>query len=471
VSGDILRAEWLLLRRDRTFLAGCAFLVVLALYATFSGVNWQQARLVAQGQSIDKHASQWQREATQLAALERGEITLADAPAVGLPHVVRTEFYLPPSGISGLAIGEAELRPTYATISATTRAHEIFRFQEVDNPVLLGLGRFDLAFVVIYLLPLLIAGFGCSVLSVDRDSRTLQLVLSQPMTALRLATLRVGLRTTALITALLLGTIAGLVLTGLIGQLLSWAFVGFFAVTATYAGFWAALALWIVSLNRGTETSALLMVVTWAVVVLIMPALATVVAREASPMPSRLEYIVTAREAENAANLAGRELLQEYLLDHPELEATRGDAVSPFIKTFFLAQRQVENAVTPIVERFDAAERRQRLWRETLRWISPRDIASDALLLSTGNGAARFTTFERQAREVRGAWLKSVETALISGRRLTADEFATLPRPMYREAQPRETALRYTTSLTALLLFAVLIALDARRRLARYSVA
>jgi len=467
----LLKAELALIRRDRLFVVGSLFALLLALYATFGGMHWQEARRVAHAEGMTQATVSTQRETKQLRAIETNELLIADAAAAGLPHVVRTEFALPPTAISGLAIGEAELRPTYASISATTRTHEMFRFQEVDNPVVLGWGRFDLAFVVIYLLPLLIAGFGCVTLSADRESRVLQIVLSQPVSVRRLAILRVILRGSLLVLATLLGLTGGL----LLGQPdltasadhLAW----FVTITLSYSFFWCAVALWITSLGRSSETNALIMSITWAVVVLIAPAINAFIAREISPMPSRLEYIVATREAENAANREGRELLQNYLLDHPELEATRGDAVSPFIRTFFLVQRKVERVIEPIVARFETAEDRQQKTREVLRWISPRDIAGESLLWSTGNGAVRFANFERQARELRTDWLEAVESAVIAGRRLTADEFIQLPRPQFREVATAEFIQRHLYSVFVLLLFSLIVSVDALRRLKRFSPA
>jgi ABC-2 type transport system permease protein len=469
VSRDLLAAELLLLRRDRAFLLGCALACLLALYAVWSGLGWQQSRALAAIEGSRAAAQAVRREAGQLAAIETGELPISAAAAAGLPHVVRTEFALPMQALSGLAIGEAELRPTYAAISATTRAHEIFRFQEVDNPVLLGWGRFDLAFVLIYLLPLLLAGLGCSVLSADRETRTLQMVLSQPVTAARLATLRITLRGAALAFATALGAGIAFLLAapdrglGAVGGTALLPALSLVAVTLAWLAFWAALTLWVVARNRSSESNALTLIVVWTVLVLVLPAISTLLARHTSPVPSRLEYIVSARAAENAASQQGRMLLQNYLLDHPELEATRGDAVSPFIKTFVLVQREVERTVAPVVARFESAERAQRMTRDTLRWLSPRDLAAEAMLTAAGNDAHRHARFEEQARQLRIDWLAAVQNAIVAGRRLGSAEYAALPRAEFREPPRGSFVARQLAAVLALLAFAALAALGARR--------
>ena len=470
MNGRFMIAELQVVRRDRPMLLACLLAALLSFYASTSGARWQDFRDVSHRERATSHAASTKAEAEQLQAIERGQLTIAEAAAVGLPHLVRTEFSLPSTVLSGLAIGDSELRPTYAAITATTRNHEIFRFQEVENPIILGIGRFDFSFVLIYLLPLLIVGLGSTVLSNDRENFSLQTVLSQPITAGRLAALRVTLRTTLLVFSALLGLAISLPIHGAGLLDASSALAWFVLVIMAYCVFWWAITLWIVALNRKSETNAMLMVVSWMVIVLLVPTLTSIIAKEVSPMPSRLEYIVSARAAENSANLRSRDLLQTYLLDHPELGATSGSAVSPFVKTFFLVQNEIDRSVEPVVRRFDAAEEAQRQIRGFLRWLSPRDIAEESLLLATGNSSLRFAAFESQARALRGQWRAAVESALISGRRLTLAEFEALPRPAFSDVSHAEIAKRNLVGVLFLLLLSALIGLDARRRLAAYVV-
>jgi ABC-2 type transport system permease protein len=473
MSAALLAQEWSLLRHDRPFAVACLLLAVLCAYAGWSGTRWQQERLADFRTGTAEVRAAAEREAGQLAGLESGRLPIAAAAGAGLPHVVRTEIGLPPGGLAGVAIGEAELRPTRAVVSATTRAHEMFRFQEVDNPVLLGWGRFDLAFLVLVLLPLLWLGFGCTVLSADRESGTLGFLLSHPVRAGRLAVVRLLLRAGLLTGVVLLAaTLAWLGFGGWSGVVPDWGGLGALAaVIVAYAAFWAAVSLWIASRNRGSEHNALVAVLLWALLVLVVPALSTLVARQAAPVPSRLEYITTARAAENEASARGRELLQGYLLDHPELEATRGDAVAPFIKTFVLVQREVDRSVAPVVEAFEAAQKAQRRFAAALRWLSPRDLAEHALLAVAGHDPGRFERFEQQARELRAAWLAAVDDPVIAGRRLTVAEHRALPRPGFAEA-PRAEVLRGVLAVIVVLFaFAAVAGAAARRNFARFSPA
>ena len=210
VLGPLLRHDFRLLSRERTVLVVLAVTLAAVGYAIYSGSSWkarQQAEIAAARAEL---ATAVETERDSLRNLESGAIEIAAAPAAGLPNTVRTELLLPPGPLAELSVADADLRPSKATITAVGRADDMFRFYQVENPTLLALGRFDLAFVVVYLLPLLILGMTYSVLSADRESGALGLLLAQPLTAGQVAWARIGLRT-----SLLGGTV-------IVGGILAW---------------------------------------------------------------------------------------------------------------------------------------------------------------------------------------------------------------------------------------------------------
>ena len=89
----------------------------------------------------------------------------------------------PPVPLAALAVGQSDLLPYYYDVSIYTNESTFQQNGEVENPLNLMVGRFDLAFVVIYLLPLLVLALSYNVLSEEREQGTLALTLSQPVSA------------------------------------------------------------------------------------------------------------------------------------------------------------------------------------------------------------------------------------------------------------------------------------------------
>ncbi len=454
--GALIRHDLRVLVRERSALLVAVLSVAAVVYAVWSGSSWKAVQLAEFDAARAAYNDQVATESVSLQALGRGELTIAEAPSAGLPNTVQVELLQPPGPLAELAIGEADLRPTRATITAMGRAQDMFRFYEVDNPALIALGRFDLAFVIVYLVPLLILGMSYNVLSADRESGALGLLLSQPLTAAQVAWARIGVRSALVVSVVIASMlVAWLVLAPgpidpqALPRLGLWVLV-----VLAYCTFWACAAACVVARNGSSDSNALTLLLVWAALTMLLPAAISLVAQSVSPTPSRLEYITTARAAENSANAAGGELMQGYLLDHPEIEATREDAVAPFVQTFVLVQQRVEAAVQPVSERFDERLDRQQRISRALAWISPASLTQAALAELAGTSLTRHRRFEADARQLRRDWLSAVESPLMAGRRLSADEFTALPRPEFREVAMGRVAGSVAPTVPVLLVFA-----------------
>jgi ABC-2 type transport system permease protein len=473
VLGPLLRQDFRLLLRERSFSLVLLLALAAVFYATWSGSAWKARQLAEADAARAELAAAFTRESAQLAGLESGELELAEAAAAGLPNTVKTSLLQPPGPLAELSIGSADLRPRKADIAAVGRADDMFRFYQVENPALLALGRFDLGFVIVYLVPLLILGMTYSVLSADRESGSLGLLLAQPLTASQVAWARIALRTMLVALAVIVGSLMAWLIfspepvSPQAGpRLLAW-----IAVTAAYCAFWGALAGLVAARNQGSDSNALVLLLGWAVITLLLPALIGIAAQTFSPVPSRMEYVTAARAAENEANAQGRELLQGYLLDHPEIEATEQSAVAPFIKTFVLVQQRVEDAVAPIRAEFDARLEQQQRIAGALAWLSPASLVQSALAELAGSSLARQRRFETEASALLSSWLVALEAPIIAGRRLTAAEFNALPRPAFAEVELGQVLRSVAGPIVLLIVYAGLAVLLARRRFQHFTVA
>ena len=200
-SGGLLQ-EWSCLRSERV-LWGVVLLVALLMgYGVFNGSAWVrfQKRTLAsmaaeQQERLDKlRASVKRVEApggrASGGADPRNPVTVGGTAAA--PYAV-----LPPAPLSAFSIGQSDLYPYYfkATLQSRTTVMEA---DEIENPVNLLSGRFDLAFAVVYLFPLLILALAYNVISAERESGTLTLALAQPMTLVSLIGRKVVLRAVVL---------------------------------------------------------------------------------------------------------------------------------------------------------------------------------------------------------------------------------------------------------------------------------
>ncbi|MFK7957434.1 MAG: DUF3526 domain-containing protein [Lysobacterales bacterium] len=478
----LIRQDWLLLRRDHTFALVMLIGLLAVAYALYSNHQWAADKRAEFHQALELQVQQAQVDRQRLQDLNSGILAISESPSTGLPNTVSMEFLKAPGLLAELSIGDSDLRPASASIKAMGRASDLFRYYQVDNPELLAQGRFDLSFVVVYLMPLLILALTYSVLSTEAESGALQLLLSQPVSAARVAWTRIGLRTT-LILSVVIGT-----------SLVAWTIfanpppndssqpllvssssndvalriAAYLVATAIYGGFWGCFAGAVAGANRSTQSNALIMLLAWVLFTIVIPAIGSAAAQTLKPIPSRLEYTTTARDAENQANANGRELLEGYLLDHPEIDATEKSAVAPFIKTFVLVQQRVDEAVAPIDQEFDRQLLGQQRLADQLAYFSPASLMQKMLAELAGTSGARHLAYERQAAELRQQWLTLLETPLIAGRRLTVEEFDALPRPHFAVRPAAQVLATLIVPGLTLLAFALAVGFYGQRRLGRF---
>ncbi|MCI4592521.1 ABC transporter permease [Sphingobium sp. BYY-5] len=206
-----------------------------------------------------------------------------------------THAVKPPLPLAGLATGQADLQPSHIRIDF----NKIFPDTAFDlgNLHALDLGSFDLAFVLIYLVPLGLIAIGASRLTGEQDSGVLRMIAAQPVTLRRVALAKASALAIVSLVAIVGGMLLALLIAGSLGSLV---ILGVALLVAMWVLFWVALTLLAASFWRGTVGSVVMLVLGWAVLTVLAPTIAALAVRTALPAPSRIAYIDRSRAAMDA---------------------------------------------------------------------------------------------------------------------------------------------------------------------------
>ncbi len=471
----ILRHEWLTLRADATIWVVAGVFAVAIGYGVWNGVRWVefQTRALAGAAAEEQERYDGLRTRVDEIVKTGGQVSpFADprSPSNVGGRLGPRYAMLPPAPLAPLAIGQSDLLPYYFRISTDSREN-ILAATEVENPQRLLVGRFDLAFVLIFLYPLLILAVTYNMLSGEKEQGTLSLVLSQPVSLRTLVTGKVTLRA-----LLLVGTVvafsgvaliaAGVDLAspGVVPRLLLWAVV----VTA-YGAFWFSLAALVASIGRGSATSATVLASAWLVLVVMLPSLFNLAVTTIYPVPSRVEMVQAMREASDDASAEGSKLLASYYEDHPELATGDAEqAMTDFNMIRVAVNDDVERRVRPVVERYERQIAAQQSAIDRLRFLSPAILMQEALNDLSGTGTARHRHFVNQVDRFHAEW-RGYFTPLIFQRAQVAS-FDEVPRFAFVEESTGDVARRAGVGLAGLMLPAALIGWIGLARLRRYPV-
>ncbi len=310
----------------------------------------------------------------------------------------------PPSPLAAIAVGQSRLLPYYLRTSLDYVAPPAASFDFV-NPRSLSLGDFDLAFVLVYVLPLALIALGAPRLAAERDSGALVLMAVQlpslrglvllKFCAMALVCIPVVLVASALALLLASDTMAKAAASGAAGVFLLLA-----AALAGFTLFWCALTALVAS-RIGMIGSALRLIALWIGFGFVVPAGGALAIGLAYPAPDSLQYLERMRTANDVSAAQRNAIFVRQLGAHAAYApyrpaAARLDQVSYATKMIFI-QREVDGLLKP--QREAAARQRAAAARagEAIRWLSPIMLFDALLQRAAGTGAERHQQFLRQS--------------------------------------------------------------------------
>jgi ABC-2 type transport system permease protein len=331
---------------------------------------------------------------------------------------------LPPAPLALAAVGQSDLFPP--VVKVTTGSKDGFLFaDEIENPANLMSGSTDLAFMIVFVLPLVVLAMGYNLLAGEREQGSLAMTLAcarRPGLALAgkfAARILAPIGATLLACALGVGLFAGW------PTLASDAFAGLVAVILVYGLFWAALAAAVDGLGKSAAFNALTLVCAWVALTLLAPAGINSLAGYAHPAPSRIEMTLAARAASTDADKARDAALARYQEEHPGERRDRGREGALHR---LAAQEAAFRRVEAVVAEHDAQLARQRALADRLGFLSPALLTYRALADIAGSGEARYRGFLDSVQSFHVEWRDFFVSRAKAAAPMTAKDYDALPR-------------------------------------------
>lgn len=277
----IWKYQAVLLLRNRLLLAGLLFLAAAGLFSARYGQHFvdQQQKMIYSVDTLQ------QRQTENAIAYIKHLDTLRLTPEEQREYETSGKYYRAsiagsktvvyrPGPFTSLSIGQKDNFPFYHEVTSNYRAADIYGVTSTDiqNPVKLMAGNFDLSFVIIYLFPLFIIALGYNVLSGEKESSTFTLLRVQGDVKSVLRH-KLAFQATLLILLSLVINIAAYCLNGISIKEQAVQMMAWIMITVVYIVFWSALVYFIASLNQSSATNALLLGGIWIVLLLLVPSI------------------------------------------------------------------------------------------------------------------------------------------------------------------------------------------------------
>lgn len=272
-----------------------------------------------------------------------------------------------PSPLAFASLGMRDVSPYILRVRALGLEAQIYD-GDVFNPELALPGRFDFAFVLVFLAPLFTIVLFHELVSSEREAGRLRSLNALPGGGRLLWLRRIAVRFGFLLVAL------GLPFTAAAANSAVpwWTILAILVLSATYLLFWIALSLLIGRLGWNSVANAATLAACWMVLVLVLPTLAHVVINRAVPISQGAEIALAQREMVNRAwDIPRKETMQRFYASHPHWSDS-APLPARFHYKWYLAFHQIgDESVAERVRSYRTGLERRAQLAERLGWMLP----------------------------------------------------------------------------------------------------
>lgn len=425
---------WLL--RKATIFVLLLWLVVL-LFALSNGARQATARQQRIDSLTAVEQDRFQKHPLLMDSFATGKKTAGvywdDARnAYDIGYIYGKKYIFMPNSQFILATGQSTLH--HSDHELTTAAEFWFsalrKAERMDNPVNTIYGAFDLAFVLVWLMPLLCIVFTFNVLSIEREQGTLKMLLIQGGSARTLLIFRVGYRLAVLLIFTMVTVLMGSMLMSKSLSPMAWLY--FFLFTSFYMLLWHGISLFVNLFNRSSNYNAGVLFTCWIAVVLVIPALLNVIVTNVTPVPGKVllqnevRAILTENDQKNAA------ILDQFYTDHPEFVIKDSSKLMPlFMYKYMIKEMTTSEQLQPVMNEYKTKLEQQSKTVNRLAVLVPSMAYQEALEELSNTSLSQYIAFERFVDAASRAWRNLFHPLSLANKYLTVNEYKNLPAPVF----------------------------------------
>lgn len=194
--------------------------------------------------------------------------------------------------LAGLSIGQRDIHPSLVNVTIRNLEEQKYA-SDLKNPMYQLLGNMDFSFILLYFFPLIIIAFCFNLISEEKEGGVWNLVLSQTPNPKRMLAQKLGIRYASILLVLL-------VLLGIGKVVLAIPFDSVFLlyslIAILYVTFWFCLSWLVASLHKSSSQNALILLLSWILLTIIMPALVNVASTQLYPVPEAYGTVLESRD-------------------------------------------------------------------------------------------------------------------------------------------------------------------------------
>jgi ABC-2 type transport system permease protein len=330
------------------------------------------------------------------------------------------------------------------------------------NIAAMPIGKLDLGFIWIYLMPLLIAALSLNLLAEEKASGRWSLLASQVTNSGLLLSKKMLIAAGLLAVVNLLILLSAVVMTDIRFDLMLWQVA---AVLLVYQVCWFAITGCIISLQRSAIFNNLLFISLWIVFAFVLPGLAYLYQTQQQQPAEHVSMIFDQREfMHDSWDRDQQADFDDYLQDYPQWQATRPILDKPFDWRWYYAMQHMSDViVADAVEQFRESRIHSYRLGDQFAWLSPvmrlqysMNRLADTDMLASQSFLDQIADYQQQLRDYFFAFY-------FFDKPFTVDDFADIPQFDYQPVSKNNTVSTIINLFLIGLFFVGLTLLQTRR--------
>lgn len=334
----------------------------------------------------------------------------------------------PPSDLAFAAIGARDVSPYVLRVRALGLEAQLYE-GEIGNPEAALPGRFDFAFVLVYLAPLFVILLFHDLRSGEREAGRLRALEASVGAPAALWGPRLIVRALGLFLALALPFFVG----ALVAGTALWKVGAVLVVVLAYLAFWIVLCLVVARAARSSLANAMTLAAAWMTLTLIVPAIGHVAINSAIPLRQGMELGQTQRTAVHRAwDIPKAETMDAFFRTHPQWRSTAPLGEAFHWKWYFAFHQVGDEQAGDLSRQYRQGLLERATWSERLGLVTPGVATQLALHRLAATDPAAQIAYQDRIRAFHGALRRFYYPYLFEDRPFGRADFARAPQ--YRAA-------------------------------------
>ncbi len=430
----ILRFEFKQLLATRLLGWVSAILAICIFFAVYNGKTARDAKFITIKEIKEEEAKRYDKFKADLDSLNAGtkkaKLAWYQDPrnplTIGMFRNSGKYAILEAAPLSLISTGQSDIEVFYTKVSYLT---DILQANNIsfENPFNIATGQFDLAFVLIYLFPLLIIALTYNLLSGEREQGTLLLLLSQPIAIRTWLIAKLTFRFAFLLLTVLLLLLLCFIIFKV--DFLNVDFIYLVLAIGLYTLFWFALSFFVNLLGKSSAMNTLLLLASWLLFVFVIPSVANMAATSLYPVPSRVELVNAKRQAEQDTEKNKEAVLAKFYQAHPQLspKSEKEQSDQDYYREYVALREVIDEQVGKVQTNFDKQLHQQQSFANSFQYFSPAVLMQNAMNEIAQTDSKYYKNFQKNVLAYQNQWKAYFKPMFISGEKVTQEVFSQIP--------------------------------------------